>query len=148
MVTHQREGHEHLARKAPDQSSRKANKTVSFDELVKINAEEFHRDAYVVPEGKMFSHLDDMVFLFRILKKQVNESPSSLKKKTCPFPQIIKQLNFYGCLVVESFLVSDYLQCHRLPGAVIPTMQYLSERAFPQGVDDLVPVCKMIVIND
>lgn len=27
-------------------------------------------------------------------------------------------------------------------------MQYLSERAFPQGVDDLVPVCKMIVIND
>ena len=27
-------------------------------------------------------------------------------------------------------------------------MQYLSERAFPQGVDDLVLVCKMVVIND
>lgn len=68
MMTHQRKGQQHLARKAPDQRSRKANETVRFDKLIKINAEELHCNAQVVPEVKVFSHLDHMVFLFRVLE--------------------------------------------------------------------------------
>lgn len=50
--------------------------------------------------------------------------------------------------MVESFLVPDYLNCEGLSGTMIPTVQYLTKRALPQGVDNLVPVRKMVVIND
>lgn len=31
---------------------------------------------------------------------------------------------------------------------MIPTMQYLAERPFPQRVDDFVPICEMVVVDN
>jgi hypothetical protein len=67
MMTHQRQGRQHLGGKSPNENSRKASKAISFYQLVQIDAEKLHRNAKMVSEIEMLGHLDNMVLLFRIL---------------------------------------------------------------------------------
>lgn len=64
MVSHERQRKEHLTCEASDESSGEANETIRFDELIEVDTEEFHRNAQVVSEIKVFSHLDNVVLFF------------------------------------------------------------------------------------
>lgn len=49
--------------------------------------------------------------------------------------------------MMETLLVPNNLNGHRMPSAMIATVQHLSERAFTKGIDDLVTIVK-VVPND
>ena len=49
---------------------------------------------------------------------------------------------------METLLIPNDFDGHRLASAMIAAMQYLSKRTFAQGVDHLVPICKMIAVNN
>ena len=49
---------------------------------------------------------------------------------------------------METLLVPDDLDRHRLPGAVITAMKHLSEGALTQGVDDLVTVSQVVAVDN
>lgn len=67
MMAHQVERGEHLTCEAANQCSREAHKIVGLDELVKVDTEELHRNTQMVAEIEVLRHLDDIMFLFRIL---------------------------------------------------------------------------------
>ena len=46
---------------------------------------------------------------------------------------------------MEPLLVSDDLDRNRLAGAVVATVQHLSERSLAQGINDFVAVCQVVV---
>lgn len=69
MMTHQRQGRQHLSGESPNKDGRKASKAISFYQLVQIDAEKFHRNAKMVSKIEMFRHLDNMVLLFRVLEQ-------------------------------------------------------------------------------
>ena len=50
--------------------------------------------------------------------------------------------------MMETFLVPNNLNGHGFASAMITTVQYLSEGTFAQGVDHLVPVCEMILVDN
>lgn len=81
-----------MAGKAAYQCRCKANETVSFDQLIKIYAEQLHSNAQVVPEVEMLCHFDHMMLFLSI-----------------PFAQVVKNLDLHQSLVVESLLVPDNL---------------------------------------
>ena len=66
-MPHQTQRHDHLARKTAYQSGGEADESVGLDQLVQVDAQQFHRDAQVIAEVKVFRHLDDMVLLLVIL---------------------------------------------------------------------------------
>jgi len=66
-MTHERKGQQHLAREPANKGSRKPNKAICLDQLVQIDAEQFHGYAEVVSEVEMFIHLDDVMFFIRVL---------------------------------------------------------------------------------
>ena len=68
VMAHKRQGLQHLASESPDETSRETMEVVSFDQFVEVNAEELHGDTQMVTEVEVFSHLDDMVFLLRVLQ--------------------------------------------------------------------------------
>jgi hypothetical protein len=67
MMAHQHKSAEHLGRETADQGCGEANETICLDQFVQIDAEKLHRNAEMVAEVKVLRHLDDMVFLLRIL---------------------------------------------------------------------------------
>jgi hypothetical protein len=67
MMAHQAQGHDHLAGEPPNQGGREAHETIGLDQLVQVDTEQFHGDAQVVSEVKVFCHLDDIVLLFLVL---------------------------------------------------------------------------------
>lgn len=67
MVSHECQRLEHLTCEPSDQCSTKSNEAVRLDELIKIDTEQLHRYTQVIAEVKVFSHLDNMMFLVRIL---------------------------------------------------------------------------------
>lgn len=71
MMAHQAQGHDHLACESPDQSCGEADKAIGLDQFVQVDAEQFHRDAEMVPEVKVFCHLDNMVLLIMVLRNAV-----------------------------------------------------------------------------
>jgi hypothetical protein len=68
MMPHQRERQQHLRSEPPNEIGRKAHKAVGLDQLVEVNAQEFHGNAKMVPEVKVLDHLRDMVLLLRVLE--------------------------------------------------------------------------------
>ena len=68
VMAHKRQRLQHLASESPDETSRETMEVVSFDQFVEVNAEELHGDTQMVSEVEVFSHLDDMVFLLRVLQ--------------------------------------------------------------------------------
>ena len=68
MVTHEREGLQHLARETTNKTCREPMEVVRLDQLVEVDAQQLHRDAQMATEVEVFSHLDDMVFLLRVLQ--------------------------------------------------------------------------------
>jgi hypothetical protein len=67
MMAHQSKGAEHLGRKSPDQCGGETNKSICFDQLIKVDAEQLHCNTEMVTEIEMLCHLDDMVFFIGIL---------------------------------------------------------------------------------
>lgn len=67
VMSHQRERGEHLRGETANQRGGKSDKPVGLDELVEIDAEEFHGNAQMIAEVEVLCHLDDMVFLVGIL---------------------------------------------------------------------------------
>jgi len=66
MMAHQAQGHDHLTGEPPNQGGREAHETIGLDQLVQVDTEQFHGDAQVVSEVKVFCHLDDMMLLFLV----------------------------------------------------------------------------------
>ena len=90
MVAHESQRLQHLAREAADQASRETVEVVGLDELVVIDAEEFHSDAQVSTEVEMFGHFNDMMFLIRVLQmSSVHPPRKTTFGSTHPFPQIV-----------------------------------------------------------
>ena len=69
MVTHQREGLQHLACEPSNETGREAMEVVRLDQLIEVDAQELHRNAQMATEVEMLGHLDDVVLLVRILLK-------------------------------------------------------------------------------
>jgi len=67
MMPHERKGHQHLTCKPSNEGSRKSNETISLDQFVQIDTEQFHGYAKMISEVKVLSHLYDMMPLIRIL---------------------------------------------------------------------------------
>jgi hypothetical protein len=67
VLTHEGQGHQHLARKPTYQRGCESHKAICLYQLVEVDTEEFHSDAQVVSEIKMFRHLDNVMFLIGVL---------------------------------------------------------------------------------
>jgi hypothetical protein len=123
VMPHQAQRHYHLAREAPYQSGREPNKPVCLDQFVQIDAEQFHSDAEVIAEVKVFSHLDNMMFFFLVLEiagKSLNVEYRGMG--AYPFAKIIQDLDLHQRLVMETFLVTDDLNRNRFACLVISTV--------------------------
>ena len=77
VVTHECQRLQHLTCEATNQAGCESVEVVRLDQLVEVDAEEFHRDTQVPTEVEMFCHLDDMMLLVRVLAQ--NESRRSLR---------------------------------------------------------------------
>ena len=148
MMTHERKRHQHLACEAANKGSGKAHETICLDQLIQINTEEFHGNAKVVSEVEMFSHLDDMVLLLRILKSFSDAQLKYCNFSTHPFPQVIKDLDFYEGLMMESLFIANDLDSHRFSGTVVTTIKHLTERTFSESVDNLISISKVIMVDN
>lgn len=69
MMTHKRQGHEHLTGKTAYESRRKTNETIGLDKFVEIDAQKLSRNAKMISEIEMLNHLENMVFAIRVLEK-------------------------------------------------------------------------------
>lgn len=56
VIAHEGKGHQHLARETPDESGCEPNKSVSLDQLIKIDAQELCGNTQMIAEIKMFNH--------------------------------------------------------------------------------------------
>ena len=114
---------------------------VRLDELVEVDAQELHCDAEMATEVEVLVHLDDVVLLLRVLSQR---SAYFLKTRhrlnTYPFLQVFQDLDLHQGLVMETLLVADDLDRHRLTSAVVTTVEYLSEGALAKSVDNLIAV--------
>lgn len=61
-----------------------------------------------------------------------------------PFSETIQDLNLHKSLMMEPLLVANDFDCHRFASAMIPAVQYLTERPFAKSVDDFITIRKMI----
>jgi hypothetical protein len=67
VLSHQRQGHQHLICEAANERGRESDESIGFDQFIQVDAQQFHCNAQVIPEVKMFSHFDNMVFFIRVL---------------------------------------------------------------------------------
>ena len=67
---------------------------------------------------------------------------------THPFAQLLKDVDLNQSLLMEPLLVTDDLDGHGLARAVITAVKHLAERAFAEGIDNLISVREMIVCDD
>ena len=67
MMPHQGQRSEHLAREPTNERRRETRKTIRLDQLVQVDTQELHRNAQMISEVKMFSHLDNVVLFIRVL---------------------------------------------------------------------------------
>lgn len=79
MVTHQREGLQHLACEPSNETGCEAMEVVRLDQLVEVDAQELHRNAQMATEVEVLGHLDDVVLLVRILLKV--SAPSIIRER-------------------------------------------------------------------
>lgn len=89
---------------------------------------EFKTDAQVIPEVKILQHVDDIVTTILVL-----------------LPDVIQNSHLNQCLMVESLLVSDYLDGDMLVGHMIQGPYHLSKAAFSDHLQDLVAISYMVV---
>lgn len=68
-MTHQAQGHDHLACESPNQRSGEAGEAICLDQFVQINTEQLHRDTKMIPEIEMLGHFDDVMPFFFVLGK-------------------------------------------------------------------------------
>lgn len=62
-----------------------------------------------------------------------------------PFNQVFQDLDLDQSLMVEALFVPNDLDGHHFARLVVAALQDLTERAFAQHVDDLVPIKDMVV---
>ena len=67
VLTHIVERYEDLDREPLDQTEGEALKVVHLDEVVKVDAQQFERDAEMLAEGELVEALDDVLLVFRIV---------------------------------------------------------------------------------
>jgi hypothetical protein len=68
VMAHENERHEHLCSEPSNERSGKSDESVCLDELVKIDAHQFHCNTKVISEIEMVIHFNNMVFLVRVLE--------------------------------------------------------------------------------
>lgn len=61
--------------------------------------------------------------------------------------QILKNLKFYACLMMESLFVSYDLYCNKLIGFIIIAFQCLAKTTLSKKVQDFISIGKMISQN-
>lgn len=153
VVTQERKGPEELDRETTDERGRKAGKAVRLDQLVEVDAEQLGHDAEVSSERERVDHSDHKVLLVRVLHI-VNDEMSGLRPETGrggsthPFDEVLEHLDLDQGLVMETLLVADDLDRDHVARLVIPALQDLAERSFPENVDDLVAVVKVVVRDE
>lgn len=49
---------------------------------------------------------------------------------------------------MEPLLVADNLDAHRQSSTMIPTLKHLAKRALAQSINNLIAVCKVVVLDD
>jgi hypothetical protein len=68
--------------------------------------------------------------------------------KTCPFAEVVQDLDLDQRLVMEPLLVADNLDGDKFTGCVVTTLEHLTKRAFAERADDFIAVRQMIVVDD
>lgn len=92
-------------------------------------------------EGEMFSNLEQAILLLGILGQGVSTYSSPMRSlPTYPSLQILQDFDFYKCLMMETLLVSYDFHCDHVASGVVAAAQDLAERAFAQGVHNLVSI--------
>lgn len=67
VMAHQGQRGKHLTSEPSNEGCGESDEAVRLDELVEVDAQEFHGDTKMTTEIEVFSHLDHMVFLFGVL---------------------------------------------------------------------------------
>ena len=76
MLSHKQQRLQHLTGKATDERGGETVEVVRFDQLIKVDAQQLHRNTQVTTEVEVFSHLDDMVLLLSVLSTRQQEGRS------------------------------------------------------------------------
>ena len=148
VVPHQRQRHQHLTLETAYEGRCETNKAIRFDELVEIDAQEFHSDAEVAPKVEVFRHLDDIMFLIGVLWNLVSKERGEVEEVANPFAEVVENLYLDQGLMVETFLVPDDLYSDRLASTMVATAQDLAKGTLPKCVHHLVSECQMIMGNN
>lgn len=68
MMSHERQGQEHLRSEPPNEGSREAHKAIGLDQLVQVETQKLHCNAEMATEVEVFDHLRNMVLPIGILE--------------------------------------------------------------------------------
>jgi hypothetical protein len=86
VLSHQGQRHQHLIREATNKGGCEPDESVSFNELVQIDAQQFHCNAQMIAEIEMLIHLYDMVLFVRVLNNKACRLVLDRKKKCNTYP--------------------------------------------------------------
>lgn len=81
MLPHQDKRAEELGCESTDEGGGEPCEAVGLDELVEIDTEKLGSDAKMVSEVEVFSHLDDIVLLIRVLPSETKGSVKPRKAR-------------------------------------------------------------------
>ena len=98
-----------------------------FDEFVKVDAQKLEDEADVRAKNEVIFDLDNIGCVFGV---QVGD--------------VLENLAFDVGLVLEFFLVLDYLDSNEFVLFMVVAFQGLAERAFPQQIDDFVTISDLV----
>lgn len=99
---------------ATDQTNGDSLEVVILNELIKIDAEQFKGNTEMSSENEIVLHPYNVKMVIGIV-----------------IPEMSQYFHFYGSLMMESFLISYYLQSHVAILFVVETTKGLPKRALP-----------------
>ena len=130
MIALELEGLQNLYSESADQARGNSLEIVLLDEFVKIYAQELKGDKQVLSENVEIQNADDVVFIVFVAALE-----------------ILEQSELNASLVLEPLLVADHLDGHHLLILVVKALQGLPETARAKFIEDLPPVCEVVLHN-
>lgn len=129
VLFHVVQGDEQLDREAANQADRDALEVVALDELVEVHAQHLEGEDEVLAEDEL---LLDANYVLLVLWVVV--------------AQLIQYLCLDEALLIQAFLVSEYLEGDVLLVLVVKTFEDLAEAALAEPVDDLETVADVLAL--
>lgn len=131
LCLQQRESMKDLPGKPTDQLDTESSEIMGLDEFVEVDPQQFSRYTQMTSEVKALGEINHTMAAMGI-----------------PFLELLKEVDFYQSLLVESFLVADDFDCNQDSMLVVDTSDNLAKAAFTQDVNNLIAVGHMITKNN